>query len=153
MFVPPAVAPLARFVLFRNLHCVHLDLDIERSDSRMELDAHAGPGSFEAGNPLLQELEMPDPRDSWPLDDFQRNALQHLARLRETGEPAVLTVDGRSELVVQSAEAYQQILDRIEQVEAALGIRLGREDLRRGDTLPLDEAFQEIRETAGRRRT
>ena len=60
---------------------------------------------------------MLDIRDIFSLTDFQRNAKEHLARLRETGRPAVLTVNGRSELVVQSAEAYQQLLDRLERAE------------------------------------
>jgi len=95
---------------------------------------------------------MLDLRDIYPLTEFQRNTREQIARLRETGRPAVLTVNGRSELVVQSAEAYQQLLDRLERAEVLNGIWRGREDARRGDTLPLDEAFQEIRETAARQR-
>jgi hypothetical protein len=46
------------------------------------------------------------------LSDFQRNTKEHLERLKETGEPEVLTVNGQAELVVQSAAAYQKLLDQ-----------------------------------------
>jgi prevent-host-death family protein len=45
------------------------------------------------------------------LSDFQRNTRDHIARLKETGSPAVLTVKGQAEVVVQSAEAYQKLVE------------------------------------------
>ncbi len=46
------------------------------------------------------------------LSDFQRNTRKHLNRLKKTGKPEVLTVNGQAELVVQSAAAYQKLLDQ-----------------------------------------
>ena len=51
---------------------------------------------------------MIDVRDIYSLTDFQRNTRRHIERLRRTGRPAVLTVNGAAELVVQDAEAYQR---------------------------------------------
>jgi PHD/YefM family antitoxin component YafN of YafNO toxin-antitoxin module len=45
------------------------------------------------------------------LSDFQRNAKDHIRKLKRSGKPAVLTVNGEAEVVVQSAEAYQKLLD------------------------------------------
>jgi len=45
------------------------------------------------------------------LSDFQRNTKEHLRRLKNTGKPEVLTINGQAELVVQSAAAYQKLLD------------------------------------------
>ena len=56
------------------------------------------------------------------LSDFKRNTLELLERLRETGNPLVLTVNGKAELVVQDAVAYQALLDRLEAIE---GIQQG----------------------------
>ena len=39
------------------------------------------------------------------LSDFKRNTLDLLDRLRKTGHPLVLTINGKAELVVQDAEA------------------------------------------------
>ena len=47
----------------------------------------------------------------YALSDFQRNTRDHIARLKQTGSPAVLTVNGQAEVVVQSAEAYQKLLE------------------------------------------
>ena len=41
------------------------------------------------------------------LSDFKRNTVDLLDRLRKTGHPLVLTINGKAELVVQDAEAYQ----------------------------------------------
>ena len=45
------------------------------------------------------------------LSDFQRNTKEHLRRLKKTGKAQVLTVKGHAELVVQSAAAYQKLLE------------------------------------------
>ncbi len=52
------------------------------------------------------------------LSDFQRNTKKHLHRLKETGKAEVLTVNGQAELVVQSASAYQKLLELAELAES-----------------------------------
>ena len=47
------------------------------------------------------------------LTDFQRNTKSHLKRLKATGRPEVLTVNGKAELIVQDAAAYEETLDAI----------------------------------------
>lgn len=47
------------------------------------------------------------------LSDFNRNSKEHIERLKESGEPEVLTVNGKAELVVQDAESYQELLNTI----------------------------------------
>jgi PHD/YefM family antitoxin component YafN of YafNO toxin-antitoxin module len=54
---------------------------------------------------------MIDRKNVHSLSDFRRNAKAHIRRLKKTGKLQVLTVKGEAELVVQSAEAYQQLLD------------------------------------------
>lgn len=49
--------------------------------------------------------------DIHPLTDFKRKTPEFRRRLRSSNRPIVLTVDGRPELVVQSAEAYQALLE------------------------------------------
>jgi PHD/YefM family antitoxin component YafN of YafNO toxin-antitoxin module len=57
------------------------------------------------------------------LSDFQRNAQEHLCRLKDSGDPEVLTVDGQAELVVQSAAAYQRLLDLADLTDSAKILR------------------------------
>jgi prevent-host-death family protein len=54
------------------------------------------------------------------LTDFKRNTTAYVEKMKETKAPLVLTVNGEAELVVQNAEAYQELLDRIRQVEEEL---------------------------------
>lgn len=56
--------------------------------------------------------------DLHPLSDFQKNAEEHLRRLKETGQPEVLTVNGQAELVVQDAASYRQLLEAVDRAEA-----------------------------------
>jgi PHD/YefM family antitoxin component YafN of YafNO toxin-antitoxin module len=54
------------------------------------------------------------------LTDFQRNTKAHLKRLKSTGRPEVLTVNGKAELIVQNASAYEETLDAIRGIQQAL---------------------------------
>jgi PHD/YefM family antitoxin component YafN of YafNO toxin-antitoxin module len=61
----------------------------------------------------------------------------------------VLTVNGRAELVVQDAESYQEMLDRLERAEALAAIRNGMEQFDRGEGIALDEAEKRLRKKHG----
>ena len=63
--------------------------------------------------------------DIHPLTDFKRNTSDFMNRMKKTRRPVVLTVNGKAELVVQDAESYQQILNRLERLEAVAAIRVG----------------------------
>ena len=53
----------------------------------------------------------------YSLTDFQRKTKSHLARLKKTGKPEVLTINGQAEVIVQSAKAYQELIDKLEEME------------------------------------
>ena len=76
------------------------------------------------------------------LSDFKRNTVAVLDRLRETGDPLVLTVNGKAELIVQDAGAYQALLER---VEASEGIQRGLADVKAGRTAPARKVFDRVR--------
>lgn len=84
-----------------------------------------------------------------PLTDFQRNARAYISRLRESRRPAVLTVNGKAELVGQDAEAYQELLDRLDRAEAIVGIDRGLVSMRRGEGRPAEEVLDDIRAKFG----
>ena len=54
--------------------------------------------------------------DMHSLSDFQRNTKEHLQRLKRW--VAVLTVNGKAEVVVQDARSYQNLLDRAAEADA-----------------------------------
>jgi prevent-host-death family protein len=86
-------------------------------------------------------------RDINSLSNFKRNTSDFLERLRETKSPLVLTLNGVSEIVVQSAEGYQQLLDRLEYLETVAGIQRGLEELSEGKAVPAAAALARLRET------
>ncbi|HLL82262.1 MAG TPA: hypothetical protein VK420_06410 [Longimicrobium sp.] len=92
---------------------------------------------------------MTETTDTCSLPDLQRGALELMARLKETRRPEVLTVDGATAVVVQDAEAYQDLLDELDRAEAIVGIRRGLESMRRGEGVPADEALEGLRSELG----
>ena len=85
-------------------------------------------------------------KDIRSLSDFKRNIVDLLDRLRRTGHPLVLTINGRAELVVQDAEASPALLDRVEAIE---GIQRGLTDVKAGRAKPARQAFARLRRKHG----
>jgi prevent-host-death family protein len=88
-------------------------------------------------------------RDIHPLTDFKRKTAEFMKRLKRTGHPLVLTVNGKAELVVHDAKSYQKLLDAIERAEAVRGIRRGLESFKEGKGVPLQKADERIRRKHG----
>ena len=78
-------------------------------------------------------------KDIHSLTDFQRNTKAHLKKLKASGRPEVLTVNGKAELIVQNAAAYEETLDAIR------GIQRGLDQMKAGRGKPARQALDEIR--------
>ncbi len=100
------------------------------------------------------------------LTDFKRNAKDYVERIKATKSPLVLTVNGKAEVVVQEAQAFQDTIDRLERVESELKtiklealrrkIAIGIEQLENGEYTEYDEEslatfFEDIK-TRGRKK-
>jgi PHD/YefM family antitoxin component YafN of YafNO toxin-antitoxin module len=55
--------------------------------------------------------------DITSLTDFAKNAKAHLKRLKRTGRPELLTVNGKAEAVIQNASAYQLLIEKLERLK------------------------------------
>ncbi|MEB3190008.1 MAG: type II toxin-antitoxin system Phd/YefM family antitoxin [Snowella sp.] len=88
-------------------------------------------------------------RDIQSLSTFKRNTNELIIQMKETGNPVVLTVNGKAELVVQDAESYQKLLNSIEYLESIIGIQKGLADIANGDTQPLDQFREEMQQKYG----
>ena len=84
------------------------------------------------------------------LTEFKRNTTEAIERLKRTGQPQVLTVNGRDEVVVQDVASYQRLLDQVERAEAIEGIRRGLESAARGEGRSPEEIYAEIVARQGR---
>ncbi len=84
-------------------------------------------------------------RDIYSLSDFKRKTPEFIEQLEKTGEPVVLTINGRAKLVVQDAESYQRMLELLDRAETIEAIREGLESIRQGKMMSLDQFDKEMR--------
>lgn len=84
-------------------------------------------------------------RDINSLSNFKRDTSRFIEQMKETGNPVVLTVNGKAELIVQDAESYQKLLDKLDRLEAIAGIKQGLADVEAGRTKNLDDFAREMR--------
>lgn len=90
-----------------------------------------------------------DIREVRSVTEFQRNIKDYVGRLKEKKTPLILTVNGRAELVVQDAESYQLILERLERAETVAAINRGMEQAKHGEGIQLNEAEERLRKKHG----
>lgn len=88
-------------------------------------------------------------KDIRSLSDFKRHSAGLMKRIKKTGRPLILTVNGRAEVVVQDASAYQKILDLAERMEAVQAIRQGLKDVEEGRVHDAREALERLRAELG----
>lgn len=67
--------------------------------------------------------------DIHSLTEFARNTKAFAKKLKKTGRPVVLTVNGRVEFVVQEAHEYQHLLNMAQTLK---------------DRIKLDQAFDDV---------
>ena len=86
------------------------------------------------------------------MTNFKRQTAEYLERLHKTGEPVVLTVNGKAQVVVQDAAAYQKLLEaaaRSDREETVAAIREGLDDVRAGRTKPARAALKALAKKYG----
>ena len=92
---------------------------------------------------------MLDVRHIHPLTDFLRNHKEHVARLKETRTPQVLTINGKAEIVLLDAESYQEMMEQIHRIETIAAIREGLAAAERGELKPAEQVFAEMKARYG----
>jgi prevent-host-death family protein len=84
-------------------------------------------------------------KDIESLTAFKRNTTEYVKKIKKSGNPLVLTVNGKAEIVVQDAESYQRMLEVLDRAETIEALREGLESVRRGKTMSLDRFDKEMR--------
>lgn len=84
-----------------------------------------------------------------PVSDFVRNYKTFLTRIKTTGQPEVLTVNGKPECVLVDAKSFQEMTDALEQVRFVKAVQAGIDSMNSGTGKPSDEAFRDIRAKLG----
>jgi len=83
-------------------------------------------------------------KDIRPLTEFKRETSRFVARLKETGRPSVLTVNGKPSVVVMDAAAWQDMQDQIDYAETVASIRKGLDQARAGEGIEASALFDYI---------
>jgi prevent-host-death family protein len=78
------------------------------------------------------------------LSNFKRKTTTFLKQMKKTGEPVILTINGKAELVVQDAASYQRFLRMAELQESLEMLRKSLEDVRAGRTQPMRAAVEAL---------
>jgi prevent-host-death family protein len=74
---------------------------------------------------------MHQSRDTYSLTDFKQNTKEHIERLKATGRPEILTVNGKAEAVVMSPETYDKLFE-MAMVDVRAKLEEGLAELRAG---------------------
>jgi len=90
-----------------------------------------------------------DTREIHSLTDFLRNHKAHVARLKKTQAPEVLTVNGKAAVIVQDAASYQAMLNRLHHMETLAAIQEGMASAERGELKPAAQVLDEMRAQYG----
>ena len=91
-------------------------------------------------------------RDVNSLSNFKRNTSEFLRQLKETGRPVVLTINGKTELVVQDAASYQKLIEIAERAEELEITRESVAEMKAGLGRPAEEMLAEMRQILGEKR-
>jgi prevent-host-death family protein len=84
-------------------------------------------------------------KDIESLTAFKRNTNEYVKKIKKSGNPLVLTVHGKAELIVQDAESYQRMLMLLDRAETVEAVREGLESVRQGKTMSLDQFDKKMR--------
>jgi prevent-host-death family protein len=83
-------------------------------------------------------------KDIQSLSHFKRNTAQVMKQMKASGNPVVLTVNGRAEAVVQDAAAYQRLMALAEQAEMREFLREAKADIEAGRMVDAKDFLQAL---------
>ncbi len=90
-------------------------------------------------------IDLKDGVDS--LTSFKRETQVFLERMQKTGEPIVLTINGKAAVVVQDAASYQALVEKAEAAEKQAfvdAVLEGVQDAKAGRTVDARSAMKKL---------
>ncbi|MGB7070813.1 MAG: type II toxin-antitoxin system Phd/YefM family antitoxin [Pyrinomonadaceae bacterium] len=83
-------------------------------------------------------------RDIQSLSVFKRDSSKFIKQIKKTGQPIVLTVNGKAAAVVLDPDSYEDYLRDKDRRDMIASVKRGIEDMKAGRTKPADEVFREL---------
>lgn len=97
--------------------------------------------------PMPAKIKLSE--DVQPLTTSRNNTAAMLNQMKQKKRAFVLTVNGKPEVVVQSVEEYERLLDIASEANEGEGLRQALDDLNHGRERTAEQAFEEIRQRHG----
>ncbi len=98
-------------------------------------------------------MRMIRPTDIDTLDNFKRRSRQEIAKLRRSGRPKVLTVNGVPAIVVQHAQSYEEIGSALDAAECIAAVRKAAAEADAGQLLDAKSCFRSLRRRLRRKQS
>ena len=92
---------------------------------------------------------MKSSRDIQSLSVFKRDSSKFLKQIKKTGEPLILTVNGKAAAVVLDPDSYQRYLREKDWQDTMTALRQAREDVKAGRVQDAEGFFREFEERHG----
>ena len=84
-------------------------------------------------------------QDIHSMTTFKRNSSGLMKRMKKTGRPLVLTVNGKAEAIVIDAAAYQEVAEQLDTIAC---IRRGLAQAKKGLGRPVNDVFNGLERQA-----
>ena len=76
-----------------------------------------------------------------PVSDFSHKPEEFIKRLKATGKPEILTVNGKAEIIIQDFLAYEDLMNLLDSLEK---ITLAEMEHNEGKGIAVNEAFYNL---------
>ena len=83
-------------------------------------------------------------RDIQSLSVFKRDSAKFLKQMNKTGEPIVLTINGKAAAVIHDPDSYQEYLREKDRLDMIASVNRGIEDMKAGRVTPADKVFRDF---------
>jgi len=85
--------------------------------------------------------------DIYSLTDFKKNTNFFVSNLKKTKRPSILTVNGKAQLVVIDANAFQKMVENRELIDSIAQIEQSFKDFDNKKYKTVGKAFKEIKDS------
>ena len=72
------------------------------------------------------------------VSEFSREPEEYIKRLKATGKPEILTINGKAEIIIQDARAYEDMVTLLDSLEKTT---LAAKEHEEGKGIAADDAF------------
>lgn len=83
-------------------------------------------------------------RDIQSLSVFKRDSSKFIKQIKKTGQPIVLTVNGKAAAVVHDPDTYQEYLSEKDRQETIAAVKRGIADMKAGRVRDSEDVFRDI---------